>query len=106
MAEARQIIVRWSQEAILDDDGICEYLMTKASLEAADRWAKGLLAGISRLTLLPLSGKRVPKIRVGGEKTRQIVFGSYRVFCEYTPPHLDVLAIRHGARNIEQEEQL
>ena len=104
MAETRQVVVRWSRPGIADYDDICDYLMTKASVEAADRWAQELLAAIGRLRLFPLSGKPVPKIGIFGEKTRQIVFGSYRVFYEYTPPHVDILAIRHTARNIEEAQ--
>ncbi len=73
--------------------------MTEASVDVADRWSKSLFEALRRLVSFPLSGRLVPEVQAFGDLARQIIVRGYRVFYDYRPPHLLILAIRHASRS-------
>jgi plasmid stabilization system protein ParE len=78
---------------------IQEYIGRDSPERAADFVAR-LTAATRRLESLPLSGAVVPEFR--RDDLREIKHGSYRIIYRVTGNHVDIAAVIHAARLLDQ----
>ncbi len=50
----------------------------------------------------PFSGRLVPEFET--EQIREVIEGSYRIIYDIKPEQIDVIAVLHAARNIENPQ--
>ena len=98
--------------AAKDADEAAAYIK-RSSPDAAARWFEGLLQAVFSLAELPERCARAPEAAILGLELRQLLYGKrsgvYRIVyrVEHGPePVVWVLAIRHGARQPLQPEDL
>ncbi len=70
--------------------------------EAAHRWTEQLLEHLDQVAAFPRSGRTVPEL--GREDIREIVHGSHRIIYRIVSDEVRVLAVRHLARLLDEEE--
>ncbi|WP_149988198.1 type II toxin-antitoxin system RelE/ParE family toxin [Microcystis aeruginosa] len=56
----------------------------------------------SRRANFPFSGRLVPEFET--EQIREVIEGSYRIIYYIKPEQIDVIAVLHAARNIENPQ--
>ena len=88
----------WSPDAAADLEEICDYI-AKDSEHYARVFAQGVINAIERLLLFPESGRVVPEY--GQKDIREIIFQNYRVVYRIKPDAVEIVAITHGARLME-----
>jgi plasmid stabilization system protein ParE len=90
--------IKWSGPALKDLLETVEYIKIDNKKAAYDL-AKDIKGKVSRLSRFPNSGRIVPEFPTSG--FREIIIGI--ISDKYT---VEILALRHGARPLEDEPQL
>lgn len=87
--------ILWSDHAIDQLEQIHHYI-AQDSEAVAMMWVRGLLDFVERRDQFPRSGRAVKEFP--GEEYREWIFGSYRIIYREYEDRLEILAIVHGAR--------
>ena len=89
--------VIWTDSAISDLKGICEYI-SRDNPTASEKTGRGILSHVKILETFPFIGPAYPRGSSGS--IREIVYGNYRIFYEITQKTnvVHVLRVWHGAR--------
>jgi plasmid stabilization system protein ParE len=77
---------------------VADYISSKSSPETAKRWTCAVRERMSRLKSFPFKHGLAPEAFDLGIQLRQIVFGSYRVLYTVTDKTVNVIMLRHSAR--------
>jgi toxin ParE1/3/4 len=93
----------WSDDALADLAGICEWI-AQDNPNAAETFGAAVLQRVSMLSMFPKLG---PIYQPDGT-ARSIVQGSYRIYYDIVPEGgaVEVLRIRHSAREPMDREDL
>lgn len=96
--------VLWTRPALNSLLDIVQYIQVE-SPSAAARPAKQIKSKIFRLERFPTSGRAVPEFPRSG--LREGIVGNYRVIYRFAKEksRVDVLAVRHGARLLEESPE-
>jgi toxin ParE1/3/4 len=86
----------WSPLASDQVDDAVDYIAADDPA-AALRWLERLLEHVASLRDYPDSGRVVPELQ--REDVREILVDPYRVMYRRTPEAVEVLAVRHAARD-------
>ena len=85
----------WTDPSISDLKGIHEYISRDSEIYA-DSVLSEIFDSVDRLILYPESGRTVPEL--GGDNTREIMVGSYRIMYDKQGDLIRILTILHAAR--------
>jgi len=90
--------IAWSERAMQDLKEIVEYI-SRDSKAYAQSFALQLRKRVDRLGAFPESGALIPEDRSG--LMRHVLVGNYRVLYRSHIDDVVIVAVVHGARNIE-----
>jgi plasmid stabilization system protein ParE len=91
--------VVWSPLADAEVDEAIVYI-AKDDPAAALEWLEHLLERVASLGSFPDSGRVVPELQ--RDDIREIVVGAYRVMYRRSEDQVEIAAIRHHARDLDQ----
>lgn len=88
---------------------IATYIAAR-SPQAADRWLTGISRSIRSLAIMPNRCSKAPESDSFGTELRQLMCGKSRnvyriVFRVVDPERVEIIAVRHGARDVMRPEQ-
>ena len=92
--------VEWSPLANEQIDAAVDRIAQENPAAALD-WLERVLAGARRLARFPNSGRMVPEIQ--REDIREIIVSPYRVMYRRKEDLVEIAAIRHEAREFDEE---
>lgn len=92
--------VVWSPLADDEVDEAIAYI-AKDDPAAALQWLEHLLERVASLATFPDSGRMVPELQ--RDDIREIMVGAYRVMYRRSQDRVEIVAIRHHARDCEEE---
>lgn len=97
---ARRVSVVWTRPALDNLLDIVRHIQADKPT-AAQSFASSIKTKVARLENFPESGRLVPEFPSSG--LRELVIGDYRVIYRIlaTPPTVQILTVRHGARLLE-----
>lgn len=90
--------VFWTRQARQDLRAIRDFI-AKDAPKTASAFVGRLRKSVERLRLFPFSGQLVPEL--GREDIREVICGYYRVIYRAKRDHVDVVAVYHGARLLD-----
>ena len=90
--------VRWSPRAVAHLDDICTYIARDSELYASIFAAK-VLSLVKELSRFPQLGRTVPEYN--NKNLRERIYGHYRIVYRLKDDFIEVAAICHRARLIE-----
>ena len=90
--------VVWSIQSQDDLRKIREFI-ARDSPDTASAYIRRLKTSVRRLRSFPESGNVVQE--VGNPSIREIYFGQYRIIYEVTPHRVEILAVFHSARLLD-----
>jgi len=85
----------WSPNAISDLESICEFIAMDSDYYARS-FAKNVIHAIENLMLFPKSGRVVAEYNQ--QHLREIIFQNYRIVYRIKSDIIEIAAITHGAR--------
>lgn len=91
----------WSSVSLEDIDAIAQFI-ARDSRHHAQRVVEALLALGDAIEAQPLAGRAVPEL--GQSAVRERFLYSYRVIYEISAARITVLAVLHGRRLLESDE--
>ncbi len=89
----------WSPDAADDLESICDYIAEDSDYYARV-FANGVIKAIERLMIFPESGRVVPEY--DQKDIREIIFQNYRIVYRVRSDTIEIVAITHGARLMEE----
>jgi len=97
---ARRVSVVWTRPALDHLLDIVRHIQIDKPT-AAQSFASSIKTKVTRLEHFPESGRLVPEFPPSG--LRELAIGDYRVIYRIltTPPAVQILTVRHGARLLE-----
>lgn len=95
------IRVEWSDPARADLDDLVRYI-SKDSAYYARLFAERILHATRRLKDFPESGRAIPEAE--DDLLREIIVQGYRVMYRLEPDRALVLAVMHGSRSVDGEQ--
>ena len=93
--------VFWTETAVNHLSSIYNYI-SQNSPQYAQRLVERLTRRSEQIANFPLSGRLVPEFET--EHIREVIEGSYRIIYYIKPEQIDVIAVLHAARNIENPQ--
>ena len=90
--------IRWSPRAASNFEGICEYIAKDSKYYAA-LFAKKVNAIVRAIPQFPKAGRIVPESN--DENLREKIYESYRIVYRIKAEVIEIVAICHGARRLE-----
>jgi len=87
--------VKWTQTALDDLDAIKKYI-ARDSVYYAEKFADDAFTATENLELFPEMGRIVPERN--DPKTRELIFGSYRIMYKIEDDYCNVITMIHGKR--------
>ncbi len=94
--------IKWSPRAASQLENICEYI-SKDSNYYAGVFAKKIVKIIKDIPNFPEAGRIVPEYR--DKNLREKIHGSYRIIYRINRDNIEVVAICHGSRLLENVVQ-
>lgn len=91
--------VTWSEEALRDVDEIAGYV-ARGSKTYASTFVRRLFRAAEGVTLFPEAGAMIPDYE--RHDLRETFVGSYRLIYRIEPDEVIVLAVVHGARDLQR----
>lgn len=91
--------VHWTQNAIKHLADIHAYISENSQIYAA-RMVDRLTKRTEQIAAFPRSGRMVPEFQA--EDIREVIESPYRIIYRIKPEQIDVLAVIHGARQIDR----
>ena len=76
--------------------------ISQNSPQYAQRLVERLTRRSEQIANFPFSGRIVPEFET--EQLREVIEGSYRIIYYIKPEQIDVIAVLHAARNIENPQ--
>ena len=92
------IQIEWTDPAVSDLQNIVDYIARDSALYA-DAMAEQIITACETMAAFPQRGRVVPE--VGNPKIREIIIDPYRIIYRTKRSHLEILAVIHGARDID-----
>ncbi|MCA2627021.1 type II toxin-antitoxin system RelE/ParE family toxin [Microcystis sp. M091S2] len=93
--------VFWTETAVNHLSSIYNYI-SQISPQYAQRLVERLTRRSEQIANFPFSGRLVPEFET--EQIREVIEGSYRIIYYIKPEQIDVIAVLHAARNIENPQ--
>ena len=93
--------VFWTETAVNHLSAIYNYI-SQNSPQYAQRLVERLTRRSEQIANFPFSGRLVPEFET--EQIREVIEGSYRIIYCIKPEQIDVIAVLHAARNIENPQ--
>ncbi|EPF25012.1 MAG: type II toxin-antitoxin system RelE/ParE family toxin [Microcystis aeruginosa Ma_MB_F_20061100_S19] len=93
--------VFWTETAVNHLSSIYNYI-SQNSPQYAQRLVERLTRRSEQIANFPFSGRLVPEFET--EQIREVIEGSYRIIYYIKPEQIDVIALLHAARNIENPQ--
>jgi len=93
--------IYWTRQAREDTRQIRSFIARDAPATAT-AFIRRLRASVERLRNFPYSGCVVPEL--GREEIREILFGNYRIIYRVGQSRVDILAVYHSARLLDETE--
>ena len=93
--------VFWTETAVNHLSAIYNYI-SQNSPQYAQRLVERLTRRSEQIANFPFSGRLVPEFET--EQLREVIEGSYRIIYYIKPEQIDVIAVLHAARNIENPQ--
>ncbi|MDB9405366.1 type II toxin-antitoxin system RelE/ParE family toxin [Microcystis aeruginosa CS-1036] len=93
--------VFWTETAVNHLSAIYNYI-SQNSPQYAQRLVERLTRRSEQIANFPFSGRLVPEFET--EQIREVIEGSYRIIYYIKPDQIDVIAVLHAARNIENPQ--
>ena len=93
--------VFWTETAVNHWSAIYNYI-SQNSPQYAQRLVERLTRRSEQIANFPFSGRIVPEFET--EQLREVIEGSYRIIYYIKPEQIDVIAVLHAARNIENPQ--
>jgi toxin ParE1/3/4 len=93
--------VFWTETAVNHLSFIYKYI-SQNSPQYAQRLVERLTRRSEQIANFPFSGRLVPEFET--EQIREVIEGSYRIIYYIKPEQIDVIAVLHAARNIENPQ--
>ncbi|MBE9073683.1 type II toxin-antitoxin system RelE/ParE family toxin [Microcystis sp. LEGE 08355] len=93
--------VFWTETAVNHLSSIYNYI-SQNSPQYAQRLVEKLTRRSEQIANFPFSGRLVPEFET--EQIREVIEGSYRIIYYIKPEQIDVIAVLHAARNIENPQ--
>jgi toxin ParE1/3/4 len=93
--------IYWTRQAREDLRAIRAHIARDAPV-TANAYVRKLLASVERLRQFPFSGEVVPEL--GREDLREVLQGNYRLIYRVSETRVDILAIYHGSRILDQRD--
>ncbi|MDD1744314.1 MAG: type II toxin-antitoxin system RelE/ParE family toxin [Candidatus Methanoperedens sp.] len=90
--------IRWSPRAVSNLEEICKYI-ARDSKHYASLFAKKILIIIKNIPQFPRSGRAVPEY--SDENLREKVYQNYRIVYRLKDDSIEIVAICHGAKQLE-----
>ena len=91
------MIVHWTHTALQQLQAIHDYIAQNPT-EYARRMVERLIRRSEQIATFPLSGRAVPEYEV--PQVREGVEGAYRILYHVKPDQVDVVAVIHGAQDL------
>ena len=91
----------WTRQAREDLRAIRAHIARDAPATAT-AYVRRLRASVERLRQFPFSGEVVPEL--GREDLREVLQGNYRLIYRVSEMRLDILAVYHGSRILDQRD--
>ena len=91
----------WTQQARDDLRAIRAHIARDAPATAT-AYVQKLRASVERLSLFPFSGQVVPEFKQ--EELREILQGNYRLIYRVKQNHIDIVAVLHNARILDESD--
>ena len=92
--------IRWGRAARRDIRGLKEYIARDSPFYAR-QFCERLVDAVDQLAAHPRMGREVPEAEGTPEEVRELLFRDYRILYLVEADVVHVLAIVHGARNLE-----
>ena len=92
--------LEWSQAARSDVRGLRHYIAQDSPFYAK-QFCERLIAAVEKLTDHPRLGREVPEAASSPEEVRELIFRDYRIVYLVTPDTVHILAVIHGARDLQ-----
>ena len=93
--------ILWTQTAIDRLSEIHDYIKNDSPANA-QKWVESVLEKISKLSVLPNVGRKVPEI--DSESIRELIFGNYRIIYKITDGNIYLMTVRHFKQILPIEE--
>ena len=93
--------VFWTETAVNHLSAIYNYI-SQNSPQYAQRLVERLTRRSEQIANFPFSVRLVPEFET--EQIREVIEGSYRIIYYIKPEQIDVIAVLHAARNIENPQ--
>lgn len=93
--------IYWARQAREDLRAIRAHIARDAPATAT-AYVRKLRASVERLRQYPFSGEVVPEL--ARQDLREILQGSYRLIYRVSEKRVDILAVYHGSRILDQRE--
>ena len=91
----------WTRQAREDLRAIRAHIARDAPATAT-AYVRRIRASVERLKQFPFSGEVVPEL--GREDLREVLQGNYRLIYRVLEMRLDILAVYHGSRILDQRD--
>ena len=95
--------VRWTLQAAVDIESICDFI-AKDSPHYARLFAVKVFEAIEHLIKFLQSGRVVPEIN--NTAVRELILGSYRIVYRYKKDLVELLTIHHSSRPLNSTRLL
>jgi len=89
----------WTKSAFSNLKSIKDYISQDSAYYAIELTER-ILAVVEKLCAFPRLGREVPEIKK--ENIREIIYGNYRILYRIDPEVLYIIAIIHGARDLNR----
>ena len=95
------MIIDWTKPALLDLEGVRDYISRDSEYYAA-RFVEKIIEAVESLEKFPARGMCVPE--ADEENIREILFYNYRIMYRVETGRVLILTIIHGARDLSQKK--
>jgi plasmid stabilization system protein ParE len=99
---ARRTRVFWTEKANEDLEKICRRIRELSSERTAKSFASRIFASVRNLRDFPELGSIAAESR--DVILREMYVGAYRVLYQYEPPYVRVVAVRHSAQLLSEDD--
>ena len=90
--------IKWSPRAVSNFEGICGYI-AKDSKYYAVLFAKRIISIVKSIPQFPMSGRVVPEYN--DENLREKLYENYRIVYRIKEEVIEIVALCHGSRLLE-----
>lgn len=93
--------VEWTEPAVLDLEGIRDYI-TKDAKYYATRFIGKIMEAVENLGKFPMIGRPAPEAEQ--KNIRELLFHNYRIIYHVEKARILILTIIHGSRDLTQKK--